>query len=111
MQYEQLVSHAHTLMTDARRLHYLITTEPFPEMYESASSVEQRAVINRIEHQDYDGVKYWMAHQRQKDFDRMTVRDLRKVAQQRRIPDYHFMNREELIVELTNDSERRTSVT
>lgn len=108
MQHENLVAATHAEMLTSRNLYYLVQSSQFSELYNEATQAERDTVIGHIEKRDVTGLHTWMAQQRHQRFDIMTVRELRKLAQLRRIPEYHLMGKFELIVELRLNEDENT---
>lgn len=109
MQYNQLIAISHDALLATRNIYYLITTELFSELYAKATDHDRRMVVAYVEHRDIEAVRKWIMAQQHviRDYGGMTVRQLRKEAQNRHISDYHLMNKIELILELEDDDDEK----
>lgn len=93
---------------DSRSLLHLVKTEEFTIVFVKADERSKLKVKKFIDDCDIPNVRLWLKQQKltQRDYTRLPVRELRGIAAKYRIPDYQWMDRFELIIELEDYHER-----
>lgn len=108
MELQDLHDQVSTRLNETRMLLRLIETDDFKKAFLKADERDRYKVTRQIDSLDIKGVRLWLRsqHYEQRDYSQMTVRELRKVAGVRKIPDYQWMDKFDLIINLEEDDER-----
>ena len=91
----------------AKRIRYLVETDKFLELYVRSSPDSQQDALACIKSADEQGLKLWYKYARYTTIDKLTVRELRKLASLYGITDYYNMHKSELITELKDAESRK----
>lgn len=78
-----------------RRLHSLITSDLFVKLF--SLSKDKETAIKHIDAGDIEGVNTWITRQKRTVLEFMSVGDLRLECRLRGIPNYHLLQKEEML--------------
>ncbi len=81
-----------------RRLHGLITSDSFQKLFEA--STEKEGALKCIDAGDLSALNVWVNRQRRMILEYMKVEDLRLECRLEAVPNYHLLQREEMIERL-----------
>ena len=95
-----VVSQAKANTLRCRRIEHIVGTEGFRALFEVASDYDKERLNGILESGSELQLREWMERVRKKDYNRMAVRELRKLAALRSVPDYHILRKDELVNEL-----------
>lgn len=97
---QEVISQATANVQRSRRIEYIVGTEQFRELFAIATEEDKDHLAAIIARGSEENLKDWMDRVRRRDYDRMTARELRKLASLRSIQDYNILRKDEIIDEL-----------
>lgn len=102
MEIKQLYFYAEERLKSARNIERLIRTRDFITLFNCCCEKEQYNALQIIQKMDIVQLKEWTTEQRriQARYFTMTVKQLRELGRSRRIPEYQYMKKYDLILEL-----------
>lgn len=100
----------HAQLNNTRSLHRLVCLPEFEEAFKTANE-EQRTIVKKlINTGNREGVEKWLAiqHRDKVDFESLTMRELRVMAQQLGIKAYNFLPKASLLSEIKRARNQET---
>lgn len=104
-----LIRHSQELLCRVRRLHRLVNSEKFAELYEKCSRAAAEEVAAHIQSGDLAAVLGWVDRQLMIDLYDLPVKQLRHIASGYAIPEYHILRKHELVEAILNERENPES--
>lgn len=101
---EDLKSEIHLEILNLRALEYLLESEEFKTLYDSAVSKEE--IDFYLSTRDTDAIRFWMKAQRITDLSSYNIKQLRSMGQRLKVKDYHILPKNILILEIRKCSKQ-----
>ena len=99
---------AESRLSDARKIQYIVNTKDFERLFELASNESKKVIKRLIQVSDLESLKKWAYNEKLKsDLELLNVKELRRLASDNRISDYHLFRKDELVYELRELFDRR----
>lgn len=98
--YLQLKTLADKRLLDIRSIRRVIYSIKFPRIWANASESERNIFLSLVKATDRQGCWDWLDAKLKTELESLIVRDLRILARQKGIANYHHIDRESLILEL-----------
>jgi hypothetical protein len=87
-----------TEVNNLRQLEYIIRSDEFQQAYTSTTNKVEAEYY--IQARDCDALKHWIRAQKLGDLESYTVRELRVMAKDLKVRDYHLLSKNELVTEI-----------
>ena len=97
MTVDELISYTHLQVLNARNLQYLIESPEFKEIYDKLKLQERGEVITLILKNNLEGVRAFVERKKPRQLTEYTVAELRSIAREFDVKDYHLMTKVELL--------------
>lgn len=106
---DQIKFHADEKLKVARSIERLVQTAEFCKAFELSPPDQRLIALEFVQKVDIVALKNWMVEQQceRAGYMDMSVRQLRTLGRQRRIMDYQYLTKLELVDALEEDDERR----
>lgn len=91
----------------ARSVAYLVGTLKFQEFYNEMTDKDKERIAQHIRNVDPEAIRAIMTWYYKRELHNCTVRELRKIAANHGVSDYHIMHKAELLSEIENARRRQ----
>lgn len=108
MDHADLLEQARRQANEARAIEHLIDSPEFKLVYAKSEELARRRAEQLLTSRDLVGIRQWVERERlvQGSYGDMTVAALRKLASTRRIFNYQYLIKQDLVLALERDDER-----